>query len=149
MTGFAQECELCEQPGGLLVHQDREWRVVRVADANFPAFYRLIWQAHVAEFSQLDTLHRQRCMEAVCTVEGVLRQSLAPTKINLASLGNAVPHLHWHVIARFDWDSHFPQPIWGQAQRQVADAAVRLGLPLPELDERVRRALAALPGPLH
>ena len=37
-----------------------------------------------------------------------LREALAPAKINLAALGNMVPHLHWHVIARFDWDSRFP-----------------------------------------
>jgi len=76
-------------------------------------------------------------------VEQVLRETLAPTKINLAALGNMVPHLHWHVIARFDWDSHFPQPIWGPRQRTpVPAASERLTLPLDEVDRRVRTALA-------
>jgi diadenosine tetraphosphate (Ap4A) HIT family hydrolase len=138
------DCPLCSASGGLLVAQAPRWRIVRVDDdANFPAFYRLIWAAHVAEFSDLEAADRHACTEAVTTIERVLRDALAPTKINLASLGNVVPHLHWHVIARFDWDSHFPNPIWGPARREVAGgAAARLALPLDELDRRVAAALA-------
>ena len=50
-------------------------------------------------------------------VESALRARLTPTKMNLASLGNVVPHLHWHVIPRFADDTHFPQPVWGKDQR--------------------------------
>ncbi|MET0207803.1 MAG: HIT domain-containing protein, partial [Burkholderiaceae bacterium] len=71
-------------------------------------------------------------------------EALAPAKINLAALGNMVPHLHWHVIARFDWDSHFPNPVWGERKRSVdGGAAARLSLDLAALDERVRQAVAA------
>jgi diadenosine tetraphosphate (Ap4A) HIT family hydrolase len=56
-------------------------------------------------------------MTVVALVEKALREHLQPTKINLAALGNVVPHLHWHVIARFDWDTHFPAPVWAQASR--------------------------------
>ena len=56
-------------------------------------------------------------MAAVTAVEQALREHLQPTKINLAALGNLVPHLHWHVIARFDWDSHFPGAVWGESKR--------------------------------
>jgi diadenosine tetraphosphate (Ap4A) HIT family hydrolase len=73
-----------------------------------------------------------------------LRAVLAPLKINLASFGNMTPHLHWHVIARFEWDSHFPQPIWGTRQRTPEPAALaRLAAPLATLDERLRLALQA------
>jgi len=137
-------CVLCHEPGGLLVAQTPLYRVVRVVDDNFPAFYRLIWQAHVAEFSDLDAAQRAECMEAVTAIERVLREALQPTKINLATLGNVVPHLHWHVIARFDWDSHFPNPIWGEEKRDVVGGAeARLALPLSDLDQRVRAALGA------
>jgi diadenosine tetraphosphate (Ap4A) HIT family hydrolase len=47
-----------------------------------------------------------------------MREHLRPEKINLASLGNQVPHLHWHVIARFSDDAHFPGPIWASPQRK-------------------------------
>ncbi|WP_372528437.1 HIT family protein [Piscinibacter sp.] len=127
----------------MLLWSDAHWRVVRVDDAGFPAFYRVISQHHVAEFSQLLAPERQRCMGLVCAVERTLIEQLHPTKVNLAALGNVVPHLHWHVIARFDWDSHFPQPIWGARQRDVpAGAAARLRIGLAELDAFVAGALA-------
>ena len=137
-------CELCREPGGVPVADTVRWRVVRVDDAAFPAFYRLIWNAHVAEFTDLGDADRAACIDAVARVERALRTALSPTKINLASFGNVVPHLHWHVIARFDWDSHFPQPVWGTAQRAVEPPAVaRLMLSLAALDDTVRAALAA------
>ncbi len=140
-------CELCVRDGGVLVVRGTAFRVIRVEDANFPAFYRVIWNDHVAEWTDLPPAERSLCMQAVAKVETVLREALAPTKINLASLGNVVPHLHWHVIARFGWDSHFPQPVWGQAQRAVdPPAAARLALPLPDLDGRVAAALSGLGG---
>jgi len=121
-----------------------KWRVIRsLDDANFPAFYRLIWQAHVAEFSDLSSEDRATCMDAVVRIEQTLREALQPAKINLATLGNVVPHLHWHVIARFDWDSHFPNPVWGASRREVSGGAeARLPLALTDLDRRVALALA-------
>jgi diadenosine tetraphosphate (Ap4A) HIT family hydrolase len=70
------------------------------------------------------------------TVEAALREIMAPDKINLASLGNVVPHLHWHVIPRYRDDKHFPEPIWGQARR---DAAPRFAG--AALEEALRRVL--------
>jgi diadenosine tetraphosphate (Ap4A) HIT family hydrolase len=140
----AENCELCHGAGGVPVAASARWRVIRVADADFPAFYRVLWNAHVAEFSDLDAASRTECLDVVTRIEQVLRGRLSPTKINLASLGNVVPHLHWHVIARFDWDSHFPQPIWGTRQREVSPSAEsRLKLPLTALDDAVRAALPA------
>lgn len=137
-------CPLCQDVGGVLVLEAASWRVIRADDANFPAFYRLIWRDHVAEFSDLGAADRQACMEAVVTLERVLRDQLQPTKVNIASLGNVVPHLHWHVIARFEWDSHYPNPVWGQAVRQLdGPARDRLAVDLAALDQAVAQALAA------
>jgi len=133
------ECPLCAAAGGILVHRGEKLRVIRVEDADFPAFYRVIWNAHVTELSDLAPADRAELMDEVVRVERVLRTRLQPTKINLASLGNMVPHLHWHVIARFAWDSHFPEPVWGTRQREVApQAAQRLPVGLPQLDALVR-----------
>ena len=112
-------CPLCESDGGLLVFRNHDLRIIQASEAGFPAFYRVVWNRHVAEFSDLSPTERQVCMHAVAKVEQVLRSELQPTKINLAALGNMVPHLHWHVIARFDWDSHFPAPVWAAARRPV------------------------------
>ena len=110
-------CPLCETDGGLLIFKSDHLRVIQAVEVDLPAFYRVVWNAHVAEFSNLSLDERNTCMNAVVTVEQVLREHLQPTKINLAALGNAVPHLHWHVIARFDWDSHFPGSVWAAPLR--------------------------------
>lgn len=117
-------CPLCEADGGLLVFRNHDLRIIQANEAGFPAFYRVVWNRHVAEFSDLSATERQICMHAVARVEQVLRSELRPVKINLAALGNMVPHLHWHVIARFDWDSHFPAPVWSVPQRPVDEAQV-------------------------
>ena len=137
-------CILCAQPGGQLIWQGEHLRLIRADEAGFAAFYRIVWNAHVAEFSDLSTAQRQHCMEAVALVEQVLRQQLQPTKINLATLGNVVPHLHWHIIARYDWDSHFPASVWASAQRprdSAREAAVVAQLPM--VDAALQQAFAA------
>lgn len=141
-------CPLCAEDGGALVWRGEHLRVIRAQEAGFPAFYRVVWNAHVAEFSDLSAAERAHCMEAVALVEQALREHLAPTKVNLAALGNMVPHLHWHVIARFGWDSHFPSPVWALAQRPSPAAqedAVRALL--PALEAALQPRLAALPLP--
>ena len=136
-------CDLCRHDGGELILRNDQLRVVRVVDDAFPAYYRVIWNEHVAELSELVPVDAQRCVEAVIAVERVMREHLRPTKINLASLGNVVPHLHWHIVARFAWDSHYPQPIWGVAQRAVQPSPrSRLPTTLDRLDAAVRAAFA-------
>ena len=132
-------CALCDADGGTLIWRGHKLRVIRADEAGFPAFYRVVWNTHVAEFSDLSAADRAHCMEAVVRVEQALREHLQPTKINIATLGNMVAHLHWHVIARFDWDSHFPAPVWAAAQRERAvdqEAAVQTRLPAMEAQLR-------------
>jgi diadenosine tetraphosphate (Ap4A) HIT family hydrolase len=83
---------------------------------------------------------RDAVMRAVYAVELALRALIAPDKINLASLGNVVPHLHWHVIPRFRDDPHFPSPVWAAARRA---AGARRALDEPTLSA----AIAARLGP--
>jgi diadenosine tetraphosphate (Ap4A) HIT family hydrolase len=139
----AAGCVLCDTMGGLPVFESAALRVVRAEEPGFPAFYRVVWQAHAAEFSDLPPADRILCMDAVAVVERCLREALAPDKINLAALGNMVPHLHWHVIARFGWDSHFPAAAWAAPQRE-RDAAreAEIAARLPALDARLARRLA-------
>ena len=111
-------------------------------EADYPGFYRVIWNDHVAEFSDLSPAERNTLMNAVTTVELLVREHLHPTKVNLATLGNVVPHLHWHVIARYSDDRHFPQPIWGTPQRDVSTGRWDdLKAHLPALDAAIATAL--------
>ena len=139
-------CPLCSPDDGTSVHlvaRSREWRVVRVLDTpDHPAFWRVIWNDHVAELTDLVPAQRSILMQTVCKVEAVVRRELQPLKVNLASLGNVVPHLHWHVVARWAEDPHFPQPIWGGRQRDAATAhLMRLEVDLPRVDRAIQAEL--------
>jgi len=116
-------CPLCDAPGGALLWQDDFCRVVRADEADYPGFLRVILNAHVKEMTDLAVADQQALMRVVFATEAALREVLAPDKINLASLGNVVPHLHWHVIPRFADDPHFPNPVWGARPRSTPHAA--------------------------
>lgn len=119
METSSQACELCSKPGGAILWQSGSCRVVRVDDAHYPGFCRVIWAEHIREMSDLAPSDRQNLMNVVFSVEAVIRRLFAPDKINLASFGNMVPHLHWHVIPRWYDDRHFPEPVWGAVQRPL------------------------------
>lgn len=137
-------CPLCDAAGGRLVFQGPRWRLIHAAEPGFPAFYRLVWDDHVREFSELARADRIACMEALATVEQALLRHLRPAKVNLAALGNAVPHLHWHVIARFDGDSHFPGAVWAQPLREADPALLQeLAGRLPALELELQTLLSA------
>jgi diadenosine tetraphosphate (Ap4A) HIT family hydrolase len=139
-------CPLCDAAGGRVIVQAPRWRLVHAEEPGFPAFYRVVWNEHVREFSQLAATDRQACMDAVVAVEQVLLRQLQPDKMNLAALGNAVPHLHWHVIARFAWDSHFPGSVWADPQRPADEERLRqVAARLPAVEHELRSLLA--PGP--
>lgn len=110
-------CELCDTAGGTLLWQGAQCRVVLVEDADYPGFCRVIWNRHIKEMTELIDAERHALMDVVFAVESAVREALQPDKVNLASLGNMTPHLHWHVIPRYRTDKHFPQPVWGSAQR--------------------------------
>lgn len=140
-------CELCNHEGGLLIGRTALLRVIRVADPDYPGFYRVVWNRHVSEFTGLSIPERVHCMEAVAMVETLMLDRLHPTKINLASLGNMVSHLHWHVIARFRDDKHFPQPIWGMAQREASHKDADMPALIAGLDQAIHQALGNLTPP--
>ena len=116
-------CELCTQIGGELLWEEPLLRIVRVEDPLYPGFLRVICRSHHKEMTDLGLSDRQRIMQAVFAAEQALRETLSPhvpdMKINLASLGNVTPHVHWHVIVRVSDDPHFPTPIWGPPLRDI------------------------------
>jgi diadenosine tetraphosphate (Ap4A) HIT family hydrolase len=130
-------CALCVNGVEDLLWRDQRCRVILAADADYPAYCRVIWNEHVTEMTGLDPADRGYLMQVVFTVEAALRDLLKPDKLNLASLGNQVAHLHWHVIPRFADDAHFPQPVWGRRQR---DGQPR-GIDRDELERWLLRVL--------
>jgi diadenosine tetraphosphate (Ap4A) HIT family hydrolase len=95
---------------------------VAVDDPDYPGFCRVILNRHAAEMTDLAESDQHALMSVVLAVEGALRAAMRPDKINLASFGNVVPHLHWHVIPRFRDDRHFPAPVWAAPARPAGSA---------------------------
>jgi diadenosine tetraphosphate (Ap4A) HIT family hydrolase len=138
----AAHCVLCDIHNDAphqLVWRNADLRVVLVRDADtwrdYPGFCRVIWNAHVREMTDLQPAVRSALMQVVWHVEAVLRRVLQPAKINLASLGNQVPHVHWHVIPRWADDRHFPNPVWAAAR---ADDRIQSDLQLQRQTQAAR-----------
>lgn len=116
--GGLSSCPLCDGSDETVLWSDAFCRVIWVDDAAYPGFCRVILNAHAREMTDLPDPERQRLMGVVFAVEASLREVVQPDKINLASLGNLVPHLHWHVIPRWADDPNFPDSIWSAARRE-------------------------------
>ena len=112
------DCPLCRRDREAVLWQDDLCRVIAVMQPGYPGFCRVIWHAHVREMTELASAERAHLMHVVWAVEAAQRAVLRPDKVNLASLGNVVPHLHWHVIPRYQDDPHIPDAIWGAPRRK-------------------------------
>jgi diadenosine tetraphosphate (Ap4A) HIT family hydrolase len=143
-------CPLCAGTGGELVWRDARLRVILADEPLYPGFTRVVWNAHVAEMGELGDADRAWLLEVLVRCERVMRTVLAPAKVNLASLGNQVPHLHWHVIPRWPDDPHFPQAVWAATDPdRVAAARGRfeaVASRLPAYRRALREALGAPDG---
>ncbi len=70
------------------------------------------------EFSQCDPDTKVAILQALDVIEKAMLQTFQPAKINIASFGNYLPQVHFHIMARFNNDSFFPEPMWGKKQRE-------------------------------
>jgi len=119
------DCPLCQPASSVgLIWHDARLRVVDAGDPIYPGYTRVIWNAHISEMTDLDPEDRSYLMDTVWRVEAVLRAELAPGKVNVAQLGNQVPHLHWHVIPRWPLDPHYPDSIWSARPQRSPEQAL-------------------------
>ncbi|MNE26192.1 HIT domain protein [compost metagenome] len=105
-------------------------RVLLAKDSQYPWLILVPRVAGLREIHHLLPEQQQQLMQESCAVAALMEEALGPDKINVAALGNLVPQLHLHHVARFSTDAAWPGPIWGahpaipyQAQdlRQQAD----------------------------
>jgi diadenosine tetraphosphate (Ap4A) HIT family hydrolase len=136
-------CELCELAASLKVVANDKFAVILADEANYPGFARVIWNEHVREVSDLADEDRLLLNDAVWKLEQAVREVMQPLKVNVASLGNVVPHLHWHVIPRYADDAHFPAPVWAQAVRETpTDVLEQRRALIPQLKQAIERKFA-------
>lgn len=122
------ECFFCNNSGGKILYTEKLYRIVLVNEEMYPGLLRVIANCHIKECSDLALEDNLSIYRAVIKCEQILRRFLAPDKINLATLGNLTPHLHWHIIPRFKDDLHFPNSIWGELTHpnyQVSDKLLK------------------------
>jgi diadenosine tetraphosphate (Ap4A) HIT family hydrolase len=115
-------CPLCTTDGGELLWKNEEMRVILANEPDFPGFCRVIWTEHIAEMGQLSVDQRARLNHVLMLIEKAVLEVMSPDKVNLAALGNMVPHLHWHVIPRFEKDVCFPGSVWSEKLRVQDDS---------------------------
>jgi diadenosine tetraphosphate (Ap4A) HIT family hydrolase len=152
MSQTAHNCPLCTRNKLIEIWADEQLRVIAVDDPDFPGFTRVVWHDHIGEMTDLDETARQHIMNVVWQVERVMRNELTPHKVNLASLGNQVPHLHWHVIPRWRLDSRFPDPVWAPSKTRSPEQELAWSVfgeqqanLLADYHHALRQALDALP----
>ena len=97
----------------LLVGQFELCLLLISRDANYPWLILVPKREGITEIHQLNAIDRQQLLEESCVLSQTMTELFAPDKLNIAALGNVVPQLHIHHIARYQSDAAWPQPIWG------------------------------------
>jgi diadenosine tetraphosphate (Ap4A) HIT family hydrolase len=141
-TPMNANCPLCTKDGGELIWKNHELRVILANEPELPGFCRVIWNEHMAEMSDLSLDQRSRFLHIVFLLEKIMLEVMQPDKVNLAALGNMVPHLHWHIIPRFKEDVFFPGSVWSEKQRSSnADHLKKLSAKVPVMVKRIQDVL--------
>ena len=83
-------------------------------DANYPWLVLVPRIAGARELIDLDATQRRQLTDEIDLAARLLRDCFRPDKLNVAALGNLVPQLHVHVVARYEDDPAWPAPVWGR-----------------------------------
>ena len=98
-------------------------RVLLMNDAQYPWCILVPRREGVRDLHHLAVADRQLVMEESCRLSAAMEQLFQPVKMNVAALGNMVPQLHLHHIARFETDPAWPAPVWGKVPVRAYDDA--------------------------
>jgi diadenosine tetraphosphate (Ap4A) HIT family hydrolase len=90
---------------------------IEIEESEIP-WLKVFTQESYKEFSETPTEVKIEILRVLDIIEKEMLSVFKPTKINIASFGNYMPHVHWHIMARFEEDSYFPEPMWGEKQRE-------------------------------
>ncbi|MDY0328356.1 MAG: HIT family protein [Arcobacteraceae bacterium] len=90
---------------------------VEIHQAQIP-WLKIFTQQDYKEFSECDVSTRLELLRVLDIIEVQMINAFSPTKINIASFGNYLPKVHFHIMARFENDDYFPESMWGIKQRE-------------------------------
>lgn len=91
--------------------------IVEIEPSEIP-WVKVFTQRKIKEFSECTATEKTEIFRIIDIVEKSMLNYFDADKVNIASFGNLLPHVHWHVMARFEGDSYFPEPMWGTQQRE-------------------------------
>lgn len=100
---------------------------IEIENSEIP-WLKIFTIENIKEFSECNTQTKQEIFKYLDIIEKEMLDYFKPKKINIASFGNYVPHVHFHIMARFEEDSYFPEPMWGKKQKDA-------NLSLPSFEE--------------
>lgn len=119
------ECPLCALPPEAYVWRGRHFALLNVSDDVFPCYFRLIAREHVREVTDLSREVRAQMWKLLEALEEAMRAEMRCDKVNWAQFSNMVPHVHWHLTARWADDDRFPACPWEPVRREVPEALIR------------------------
>jgi diadenosine tetraphosphate (Ap4A) HIT family hydrolase len=99
---------------------------IETEESEIP-WLKIFTQTPYREVSEVPAEVKFEIYDLLDIIEKEMIAYYRPDKINIASFGNYLPHVHWHIMARFKTDSYFPEPMWGEKQRKAS-------LSLPSFD---------------
>jgi diadenosine tetraphosphate (Ap4A) HIT family hydrolase len=109
---------------------------IEIHESEIP-WLKIFTQVPHKEFSECLSEEKKMILDALDIIEKEMLEYFKPTKINIASFGNMLPRVHWHIMARFENDSYFPEPMWGVKQRE----GFKLMAPMEPFLEKVKTKL--------
>ena len=113
-------CPLCSKQEYPIIFSNDFLRILLINNQNYPGYCRVDLIDHIKEMSNLNKKSQNKLMKTIFLIEKIIKVYINPDKINLASLGNITPHLHWHIIPRHFEDNHFPNSIWSTKERNTS-----------------------------
>ena len=119
----------------LIIYEDKEIYIEK-EESEIP-WLKIFTKKPYKELGDLPEELRLRVWKVYDIIEDEMKKYYKPTKINMASFANMLPRVHLHVMARFENDSYFPNPMWGEKLRDD-------DLDLPDEEEFYNKIVSAL-----
>jgi diadenosine tetraphosphate (Ap4A) HIT family hydrolase len=101
-----------------IIYENKSIRI-ETEESEIP-WLKIFTQHSYKEMSEVPADIKFEIYDLLDIIEKEMIAYYAPDKINIASFGNYLPHVHWHIMARFREDSYFPEPMWGTKQREAS-----------------------------
>ena len=99
-----------------MIYENKNLRI-EIEESEIP-WLKIFTQHPYKEMSEVPSEIKFEIYELLDIIEKEMLSYYHPKKINIASFGNYMPHVHWHIMARFEEDAYFPEPMWGTKQRE-------------------------------